>query len=330
MSTPSHLYEFSLKPLLPLLGLTLLPLGLFCLFMHAGAASRLLPPPCPALDIDRTILFHQAQASRSPQKANLVLIGDSSCLMDVSAEQLAQAVPGIPPILNLGTLSYLDLHAYASLLRHFQAANPGRLQTVVLLMHPEALRRSSPEEYDVEALRHFFEERDYCGPAVNRGMCWLGVEIFRGRLLARALPLPLPGAFGRSYGFTHDLWRHLSQHQGSARDPGRFDPATVQAGAEFRLARSLEDASRAFRAAVPKPVRLMVGITPVPESLPGPAFAQQQRGMLETWSQWLQADAVLRDCPPTMPDELFASRTHLNERGVRIYTEQLGRALASR
>jgi hypothetical protein len=328
MSPPSHRYQFRLQQLLPVVGWTLLPLALFCLFMHLAAAARILPPPCPSLDVDRTILFHQAQASRSRQSADIVLIGDSSCLMDVSVEQLTKLLPGAHAILNLGTLSYLDLRAFASLLAHYQAANPGQLQTVVLLMHPEALRRSRPADYDVAALRHFYAGLDYCGPAVSRPLCLLGVETFRGRVLSRALPLPLPGAFGRDYGFTHDLWRYVSAHRGSARDPGRFDPAAAHVNIEYRLAPSLRSASLAFRAAVPASVKLIAGITPAPQSLTGAGYPQLQRRLLETWGQWLQADGALTETPAALPDDLFASSTHLNARGVRLYTEQLGRALA--
>jgi hypothetical protein len=329
MPSPSHRYDFTLRQLLPVVGLIVLPLALFSTVMHLGAALHLLPAPCPALDTDRTILLHQAHASRTRHSAGLVLIGDSSCLMDVSADLLTQLQPGAPATLNLGTLSYLDLHAFGSLLAQYQSANPKRLQTVVLLMHPEALRRPSPDDYDLSVLQHFYAGLDYCGPTLSSGLCFLGVEIFRGRILSRAVPQPLPGGFGRAYGFTHDLWRYLSAHGGSALDPGRFDLAAAQGNPEYRLAPSLQGASSAFRSTLAPGVRLLVGITPVPQSFAPKQYDARQRRLLETWSQWLQADVPLSELPATWPDELFASTTHLNERGVRLYTEQLSQAITA-
>ena len=323
----SHLYDFSLRNLLQILGPPLLPLGLFALVLHGGAALGLLPRPCPALDTDRTILFHQAQATLERHNASLLFVGDSSCLMDVSVTQLDPLLPGAAPALNLGTLSYLDLHRFSSLVDHYVRTNPNQLRTVVLLLNPEALRRASATDYHVEALSHFYSGIDYCGPTLPPLLCGLGVEIFRGRLLSRAVPQPLSGAYGRFYGFTHDLWKYLSAHHGSAIDPGHFDAASAHGSAEYRLAKSLEKASQDFRAALPDGVKLFVGITPLPESFVGPSFRQRYRDMLETWSQWLKADAALTELPATLPDNLFASATHLNERGVRLYTEQLARAM---
>ncbi|MFO1501246.1 MAG: hypothetical protein U1G07_23130 [Verrucomicrobiota bacterium] len=323
----SHCYAFTVKDLLPIVGLPLVPLGLFALFLHAGAALRILPPPVAALDTDRTILLHQATAGRQRHDAGTILIGDSSCLMDVSAPQLTTILTSHGAALNLGTLSYLDLNAFAALLRRYTAANPVRPDTVVLLMNPEALRRPAAEDYDLEALERFYSQTDDCPPTLSPLLCGLGVEIFRGRLLSRSVPIPLPGSFGGYYGFTHDLWRYLSSHQGSAVDPGRYDPAFAVGNAEYRLARTLESASAVFRAAVPAGTKLCVGITPLPESFVLANFGEVRGRLLAGWSQWLKADLALARLPATMPDHLFASPTHLNPAGARAYTTLLAAAL---
>jgi hypothetical protein len=330
MKSPSHFYEFTLKEAGRVVAIPLLTLTVFPLAMHLGAVTKLLPPPRPALDVDRTILIHQATASRTRHDAKVLLIGDSSCLMNVAADQLRRSLPQPSLTLNLGTLSYLDLHAFSTILSNYVMANPERPRLVVLLMHPEALRRPGPTDYHVESLEHFYAGLDHCGPGVSRPLCALGVEIFRGRILSRGVPQPLPGAFGREYGFTHDLWEYLSAHQGSALDPGRFDPAAASGNLEYRLAPAVERGSRAFRAAVPAATRLMVGITPVPESLAQEGYEPLQQQMLATWGDWLSADALLTELPATVPDHLFASATHLNEPGVRLYTEQLSASIRAR
>ena len=67
----SHEYEFRLKDVLRLAGLPLLGLCAFALFCRVGVMSGFFPPPHPTLDADRTILAHQAEASRRQTAAFL-------------------------------------------------------------------------------------------------------------------------------------------------------------------------------------------------------------------------------------------------------------------
>ena len=319
----SHLYEFEARDLLRLVGLPLIPVVLFAALMHLGVAFRLLPEPRPTLDIDRTILIHQAEAARAPQDAELLLLGDSSCLMNVSGQQLGARLS--LSTLNLGTFSYLDLNAHAALLRAYTAANPGRLRSVVLLMHPEALRRNAPEPSYVRLLQSLLSD-DRRAPA-NRFdgniARLLGTADLKERLWARAVPTPLPGAFGRRYGFNTDLEKFMTAERGSVFDP---EPRPFQGNAEYRLAPPLQSASRAFRAALPAGVKLFAGITPVPAGFAPPGHAPRVTTLLEEWGRWLQADGLLA-LPATLPDASFTKTTHLNETAVSAYTEILAGAL---
>jgi hypothetical protein len=321
----SHAYQFTLRDLLQLIGLPLLPVVFFSLILHGGAAWHGLPAPRPTLDVDRTVLVHQAEASRAPDSAEVLLLGDSSCLMDVSAPLLGQRLGR--SVLNLGTFSYLDLNAYALLLRRHVEANPGHVRAVVLLMHPDALRQLSANSWYSSFLQSFFEGKDHLAATnlVDHLANLSGLEILRGRMLARLLPRPLPGAYGRFYGFTSDLDRFLTRNRGSAIDP---DSQPLKGSAEYRLAPRFQVDSRAFRAAVPPTAKLIVGITPVPEKFAGPIYPSLQKQMLAQWSQWLGADAVLDQATAAMPDGLFARTTHLNAAGQRDYTEQLAQSLA--
>jgi hypothetical protein len=321
----SHIGEFKVSELIRVVARPLMVVAAFALAMHGGARLGLLPAPRPTLDVDRTVLVQKAEASRSPQDAEILLLGDSSCLMDVSAPQLTQLLGR--PVLNLGTLSYLSFSANARLLRNYSQANSGRLRLAVVLMNPEALRLPHADEWQNVAFRSFLDGTDF---RLRRGLSdaiagVLGVHIFQGRLLARALPRPLPGSFGRQYGFSDELERYLTQNRGSALDP-ESKPATGRA--EYRLASYLRSASAVVREAVPPGARLLVGITPIPQDFAGPAYPARQAEILREWSGWLKADGALTNLPAVLPGELFAQKTHLNAAGQRVYTEQLGRALA--
>jgi hypothetical protein len=319
----SHSYDFVPGDLVRLLAPTLVFVALAAGLLHAANRLNLLPRPRPTLDVDRTIVIHKIEASGSRQDAEVLLMGDSSCLMDLSAVKLTREIGR--PVLNLGALSYLDLNAHATLLQRFVAANPNQLKAVVLLLHPEALRRPAPEQYHTAVFEHFVAGQDH---VTKRNLAhWLGLESFRTRLLCRALPTLLAGAYGRRYGFSSDLQSYLARQRGSAIDP---DPKAFQGNPEYRLAPQLESQSRAFKTVVPPGVKLFVAITPVPAGFAPPNFAQQHRQMLERWSQWLGADAALVDLPPTLPDDLFAKTTHLNEAGTAEFTTLLARSLSSR
>ena len=108
---------------------------------RVGAALGWLPPWRPNLDMDRSVLLHQAAACQSKQTADILCLGDSSCLMDVAPRILERGLSTGHRVLNGGTISYLDLTSAADLLRQYLATNPGRLRYLVVLLHPESLRR---------------------------------------------------------------------------------------------------------------------------------------------------------------------------------------------
>ena len=284
----SHTYELEGRDLAAVLLPPLEALAIGALLIHSAAALGWLPSPRPALDMDRTVLIHQAEAARSPQSARTVVIGDSSGLMDVSVVVLSARIE--EPVRNLSTLSYVDLPTHARLLREFAVTNSGRLQEVVLLLHPETLRLRDPSSYHSRQVVDFLEGRDAApGPGMGtRLSLWLGGERLRGRWLSRWLPVPLPGEYGRFYGFTTDLERYLEAHGGSAVDPHTFDRQKAQGTAEYRIARRFEVESRTFRARMPS-ARLYVGLTPAPQSFVGSDHAAAMARLLAQWSAWLRA-----------------------------------------
>jgi len=315
----SHIYDFRSRDLRQLIAPSLIPLVVFAMAMHLGAILDVLPSPRPALDVDRTILIQKAEASRSRSDAQILLMGDSSCLIDVDAGRLTDEIKR--PALNLGTLSYLGLESHAALLRNYFGANPGRVQTVVLLMHPEALRLTSAGEYHTKLLMHFLRGEDFV--VRNYVSSALGDDAFRSRVLARTLPIPLGGPYGRHYGFNADLEAFLRAHRGSLVDP---DSREFRGNPEYRLAPQFQKTSLIFRAGIPSNVKLLFAITPMPATYAPPDYLTTRQQMLTQWQEWL-APATVLNLPATLPDHLFVKTTHLSEEGARQYTKELGAAL---
>ncbi|MHB1307571.1 MAG: hypothetical protein ACYC23_10860 [Limisphaerales bacterium] len=325
----SHEYQFRVRDVLRLTFPPLVVMGLFGLLLRALLWAGCLPPPWPALDMDRVILAHQAEASRTAPAAGLILLGDSSCLMNVDPVLLGERL-GVE-VLNLGTLSYLDLESSGRLFEEFTRHHPVAPHAAVLLLHPESLRVRDPSSYHTESLRRLLAGEDHTDNRSWRGHLsrWLGLETLRGRVLSRLIPAPLSGAYGARYGFTHDLWRFLEANRGGAVDPHSFSHREAVGNAEYRLAPALEVESRSFRRQIPKPTGLFVGITPAPLSFVAPDHAERCRRMTVEWARWLSADLALTNLPTSWDDSLFASVTHLNAPGRRRYTELLAKQLRS-
>jgi len=334
MNPLSHEYRFQPRDVLAALAPAVAGLLLVAVLTRAVQWAGWLPAPVPA-DMDRVILAEKARMSAQASDAGIVLLGDSSCLMDVSAPELARRLNR--QVLNLATISYVGLDEHAELLRRFTAANPGRLKTVVLLLHPEALRRSQPspdhvrflraatrqdaergvwsaESRDEDASRRFLRAVDFWAP-------------LRDSLLNR-LPSPLPRAFGPRYGFPDDLRAVLASNQGSLEDPNQLDADGLRGNPDYRLAAALEESAARFRSAVPDGVMLLVGVTPVPETFAARDHAATVREMSGTLAGWLNAGGVL-DLPPVLADADFATLTHLNAAGAARFSGLLADRLTS-
>jgi hypothetical protein len=247
-------------------------------------------------------------------------------MMNVDADQLGRALN--ISCLNLGTLSFLDLASNQRLLRHYLANNASQLRTVVLLMHPESLRRFGADPVYRELMDDYFAGRDSRPAPTWNGRLRevLGLHRFQGRLLARLLPSPLAGAFGPEYGFTRDLDRYLTRHRGSALDPTR---RSITGNPEYELHPNLEAMSREFRETLPRDIQLVIGITPLPEGFPALDYLAEHQGMLKKWKTWIEADLALEQLPAILPASLFATKTHLNPKGVAVFTKTLGEALTA-
>jgi len=327
----SHEYAFEPRDLGRLLASLTVPVIVFSVLLRLGALSGVLPTPWPALDLEHTVLTHQAVASQTADDPDILLIGDSSCLMDLSGTQLEELYANKHLAVNLGTFMYLGLDGYAALLSRYATVNPGRLRTVVVMVHPEMLRGVEPIPQYLQFVSTVYSGSDF-GDADSilgqlRGL--FGLDIFQSRMLSR-IPLPLPKEYGRFYGFNLDLYRFMDRQHGSAVDPHQYKPAPGQGNAEYRLAAALEAGCKALRTAVPPEAKLVIALSPIPESFAPTNYATRREEILRQWGLWMGADQVLTNLPATLPDSFFASTTHLNQQGAERYTRILVEQLQPR
>ncbi len=306
MATPSHHFDFSIGDLARRLLPPLLGVALLAAILHAVSLTRLLPDPVPS-DLDRTLLAAKAELASRTAPASVVLLGDSSCMMDVDAPELARQLGR--PVLNLGTLSYLDLAAHTALLRHTLERLPNPPSDVVLLLHPGSLLRGS----SLPALDQFLraslaqDARNLRSAPRHPAEGLLAGVVIREQIVQPWIPSLLRGDFATAYGTTWEVRRRVQRQNGTLLDPTRFDAEAFQGRYEFRLHPRLEPASRDFRSAIPPGARLWVGLTPLPESLALSDHAARMETVLGTWAAWLQPDRVLN--LPSAPTTLSANRS---------------------
>ncbi|MBI4327791.1 MAG: hypothetical protein HY674_21370 [Chloroflexi bacterium] len=327
----SHTYDATAHDLARLALPPLLALALYAVLIHAGNAFGLLPPPQPILDPDKTILFHQSRASRSTQNAKIVLMGDSSCMVGVDALQLSARLPGRPSVINLSLIIGLDLDVYQEALRQFLNHNPEQLRVAVLLVTPQKLKKEDDNPYFAALWRSLSDGLN--GPSADQPPDTiselLGMRLFRQRLLTYLLAVPLHGDRTGFYGFSSVMRDYLTVHHGSLVDHGRYNPVQRAQETNYFLAPAFEPESRRFRARLTPQIKLAAGLMPVPETHVGRDYRPKRTELLRQWNQWLRADHLLTNLPATLPDGLFASGAHLNERGQQRFTDLLAIELAT-
>ncbi|MBL9128882.1 MAG: hypothetical protein JNL97_14615 [Verrucomicrobiales bacterium] len=328
MPTPSHHCEFPLRDLARRLVVPALGVGLAALLLRFAAVFDLLPAPTPR-DLDRTILAAKVELAASDRPAEVVLLGDSSCMMNVNATGLGRLVDR--PVLNLGTFSHLGPANHAELFRRFLRDRRTPPRDVLLLLHPGSLRRSSGEPEAERFLKARLEGRLADGATAPRSLveACLGGVFVRERLVQPLLPQLLSGDFATAYGTTWRVRRRLETGAGSLVDPTRFDASALGGRYEFGVGAGVEPAFREFRSAIPPNVRLWVGLMPTPESLALPDHATRVRELRQALVGWLAPSRPLESVPAAWPDSRFATATHLNAGGVQELTGQLGGELAS-
>lgn len=315
----SHDYDFSPGAVLVALGRPLIGVALVALVLHGLNAAGLLPAPKPIRDMDRTVMWDRVQSSRSP--APVVLVGDSSCLMGVSASEMRIELEH--PVKNLGAMSFLDLQAFATLGSNVVTTGtaPG---TLILLVHPEFLTRPAADSYYAE----FFSAllRGEPEPALGIGgsiEAWSGVADFRDRIETRVRPFPLQGEFRAAYGFNDGLLEAMQLDDGGLVDPRSYRNGGAS-NATVALSPRLEAQAAMFRKMIPAGVKLYVGITPRPQSEAGPDYSAGYIKAVTRLASWIGPDVTpLVKLPPTLPDDSFATRTHLSASGRQIFTHHL-------
>jgi hypothetical protein len=280
--------------------------------------------PAPALGtIEDILLAAQMERARTLAQVDVLVIGDSSALMDVDATVLGDALH--LRVDTLATVGYSGPLGFVRLAETY-AAQGRRLPTLVFLVHGTSLAITE-ESFRAKGL-----EALVLGKAnPNRSPVGGARRQIVDGGIRRAVHYPLPGSFGRHYGWPEDLVAALERGHGTLLDPGQLGG---EAGGKRPFSFEL---SPAVRARLPgmadslvklAPERIVVAITPVPEGSVGPdTLAQREAVAKELVDALRLPPGALLPLPAAMPDGDFASFTHLGASGRARYTALLAARL---
>lgn len=325
----SHEYPLTWRELwngfAPTLGLVLAALGTLLAANH----WQFLPEPAISSYPDLTMLAHQARASRQHDDAQIVLLGDSTCLMGIDAVRLSAWLPGQPSVLNLSLISGLSLNTYGKALAEFAATNPGKPATAILLLSPGKLNSPSSAENESavwENLAHPGSSQQHVSTD-NDSLVTPIRSLLRENLLSHLLDTPLNGNGAEYFGFASRIDQYLADHRGSLVDFGNYTPPKRRQRTTYQLAPAFAPECRAFRAQVPAGTRLIIGLTPGARSTGSRDDWARRNEVLNAWNSAIHADRVLTNLPTTLPDSYFSATGHLNETGQREFTRLVAEEL---
>ena len=323
--------------------------GLLVLLLLLGAAM-LLAVTSPEVsrkrlqlnDTSSIAVFEQMERARSIGSVDLLLIGDSSCLMGIDVDRLSKRLG--KSVGSLCSIGYLGPAGYGLLLQRF-AESGGRYKELVLAMHPDSLIRDPSWDYWVEFVRSGGPKeasgyRDYVAT---------GLHFAERTFLWPLVRFPMQGRFGLYYGSMEHM-RADVRASGTMIEPWALEYSTVPQFLSHNSDTAQDkpqaycnrfhqdwpntryfDALQEFRKTLDvlgTHARFLLTVRPstcTDEVIETHALAARSRitGILES-----PPDA-LATAPDTLPSAYFASVTHLNRFGREIYTDKLAQPLAS-
>lgn len=321
----SHSYEIHWRTVLRYLWVPVVIVAMFAgaarvwLKLHPNAMAA--PEPLPV----SMILAHQWKASAGARNISTVLIGDSSCLMGVDAPLLSAYLSKKENrednVIDFGAISFYAMDEFANFVDRLIAKNRNQPKRIVLLIHPEMLRMASAgDKINESAL--FLPVGPQGDNFREHLLDALGLKLFEQRFVWAHVPITLANQFGSYYGYQVGLEEYMAGHNGSAVEAKPFQ-ASHEKNVRFVLHEPIREATKRLRARLPTNIELVVAIMPIPFSSRTATSEAEIAQLRSEWPTLLRPCTVLTNLPMTLPDNFFATHTHLSPRGQEVFTRWL-------
>lgn len=283
------------------------------------------------LSIDQMIVLKQLARSESI-KSDLGFLGDSSCLMGVSAPDFPSTFGQVQ---SFCTLAYVGPAGYAVMLEHMLASGSAPSHLIVMF-HPVQFQREESWDSWVSIVRNGGIKKNAISPP------WSAFDYLRFEWLGKWLYSPLPGNYAFFYGGGDEFSTYIGEHRGSAIDPGVLKDRSVQEASflaskaekayDYSLSPSYLPALDQLRSAIERfgKDRVSLVVSPIPEAyFFDRSGAERQAAAMDIATRiGIDHDQII-DTPGSYPDGFFSTTTHLNRIGRKVFTADLVRALAA-
>lgn len=277
-------------------------------------------------DPDELAVSTQLERSLHVQDADILVIGDSSSGANVDARELGRLLGG-KRVECLSVQGWVGPAGYAHMISTYSAKTRPP-PVVLLLLHGNPLQMTAQEFESFGT-----EQRATKGVprSLRRPGAGARIKLFEDFINPLA-DLPLPGLLGAQYGWPSDFSEAIRRERGCLPDPNQLDahgPPTYQ----FQISPAVEERLETLRSALvaAKPSSVFFGVSPIPASRVGDRTIESRTRVMNVIRDALRLDgnAVL-NTPAHLPDDQFASVTHLNSDGRVEYTRTLANLLGER
>jgi hypothetical protein len=283
---------------------------------HSPAA---FPPRRGAVETE-VIRAQMERAEVIPADPDVLLVGDSSGLMGIDAERLADLLGGAK-VESLNMLGFVGPRGFAAVLERF-IARGGHVNRLLVVFQGQSLNRPvNWRNWERVVIRGSWD-------VVPPDRWFPGV---RARLLAAAAPIlyvPMDGRLGDYYGPASALRRFIRTHHGSAIEPGVRGStiALFSLRPGFALTKEFLDGVDALKEPVEQigRARTRLILMPDPDAYDSEDVLRKRYDAEQTLLRRLQLDPALQiETPSFVSSADFATATHLNPVGRERFTGML-------
>lgn len=272
--------------------------------------------------VDDAVLDVQWKRARRPIHADLVILGDSSALMDVNARQLDDHLDGVS-VESLALFGSAGPRAYAKI-AETALQRGAQMGTVVILLAPHTLMHE--ESYFA---KRGIETRILNVESTVQRSPGMGArnKVYHD-LIGQVIQWPVPGWYGVRYGTREDIENLIVHDQGTLFDP---HPPITSRGAlaavdyEFTISDAVARRLPPLRELVAdldaREIPVFVGVTPIPLAYAGEHTAASRRRLIDQLAAALDVEkSDFLALPMTFPNDRFAN-VHLTDQGRQEYTQ---------
>ncbi len=312
-----------IKAILPLLVLVLIVLCVFSVWnIHSPTYSRDKEPQF--IDV---LISTQIDRAETIPSADILIVGDSSGLMDIRPILLSQIIDR--KVESLATVAYAGPRGIASILDRLSARHI-EPQVVILVLHAAALPKLKEWSSWTDRIVH--------GPPKRA----IEMNLFQGALgkmndlVSPFVFRPLEGAYGSYYGDSSNFEAFIRQNHGGAIEPRPREASDDSPVSKLDWCCSFE-MSDIFRSEIPilrkslskfPNAKVWLLISPLPSRWATPQERANRAFAISELLRGLRLrKSVILDTPAYWPSREFSVPTHLYESAAPRFTRLLANEL---